>query len=123
MEVTMSTRCNILLTDATGAKMWFYRHHDGNPEVIMPDLKRFLSWVKNGHLRNNVKDAGGWLIVMGLPPLDGLTGGLTPEIPRNDPICPWKVGHYEPTTKQHDDINWLYTIDLEAKTIAKEEVS
>ena len=119
----MATRCNILLTDATGDEMWFYRHNDGYPEVVMSDLKRFLSWVKNNHIRNNVSQAGGWLIVMGLPPLDGLTGGLTPEIPRNDAYSSWKVGHYEPTTRQHDDINWLYTIDLEAKTITKEEVS
>ena len=119
----MATRCNIILTDAEGDEMWFYRHQGGDPETIMPDLKRFLSWVKNYHIRDDVSQAGGWLIVLGLPPLDGLTGGLTPEIPRNDPICPWKVGHYEPTTKQHDDINWLYTIDLAAKTITKEEVS
>jgi len=33
------------------------------------------------------------------------------------------VGHYEPTTDQHGDINWLYTLDLAAKTITKEEVS
>jgi len=48
---------------------------------------------------------------------------LTPEIPRNDPHSTWKVGHYEPTTEQHGDINWLYTLDLAAKTITKEEVS
>ena len=59
----MSTRCNILLTDATGAEMWFYRHYDGYPEVIMPDLKRFMGWVKNGHLRDNVNQAGGWIVV------------------------------------------------------------
>ena len=56
----MSTRCNILLTDATGAEMWFYRHYDGYPEVIMPDLKRFMGWVKIGHLRDTVSQAGGW---------------------------------------------------------------
>ena len=119
----MATRCNILLTDATGDEMWFYRHNDGYPEVVMQDLKRFLSWVKNNHIRNNVNQAGGWIIVMGLPPLDGLTGGLTPEIPRNDAYSPWKVGHYEPAVRQGGDIEWLYTIDLEAQTITKEHVS
>ena len=119
----MSTRCNILLKDKSGAELWFYRHYDGYPDNIMPDLKRFMGWVKNGHLRDNVNQAGGWIIAMGLPPLDGLTGGLTPEIPRNDPHSTWKIGHYEPTTEQHGDINWLYTLDLAAKTIEKEEIS
>jgi len=119
----MSTRCNILLKDAYGDEMWFFRHGDGGPETVMPDLKRFMGWVKNNHIRSNVSQAGGWIIVMGLPPLDGLTGGLTPEIPRNDPYSPWKVGHYEPTTEQRGDINWLYTLDLGAKTITKEKVS
>ena len=98
----MSTRCNILLKDKSGAELWFYRHYDGYPDNIMPDLKRFMGWVKNGHLRDNVNQAGGWIIAMGLPPLDG---------------------HYEPTTEQHGDINWLYTLDLGAKTIEKEEIS
>ena len=70
----MSTRCNILLKDKSGAELWFYRHYDGYPDNIMPDLKRFMGWVKNGHLRDNVNQAGGWIIAMGLPPLDGLTG-------------------------------------------------
>jgi len=55
--------------------------------------------------------------------LDGLTGGLTPEIPRNDPYSPWKVGRYEPAVRQGGDIDWLYTLDLGAKTITKEKVS
>jgi hypothetical protein len=119
----MSTRCNILLKDAYGDEMWFFRHGDGEPETVMPDLKRFMGWVKNNHIRSNVSQAGGWIVVMGLPPLDGLTGGLTPEIPRNDPYSPWKVGRYEPAVRQGGDIDWLYTLDLGAKTITKEKVS
>ena len=29
----------------------------------------------------------------------------------------WKVGHYEPTTRNHGDTPYLYTINLESKTL------
>jgi hypothetical protein len=33
------------------------------------------------------------------------------------------VGRYEPAVRQGGDIDWLYTLDLGAKTITKEKVS
>ena len=106
----MSTRANILITDGMDS-MWFYRHSDGYPEGTMPTLELFLSWVKDGYIRDNVGQSAGWLIMI------GNTEYHKKQIPTKDGYSGWKVGSYEPTTCQHGDIEFLYTIDLIKKTI------
>ncbi len=100
----MSTRCNVVIKDKHD-KLIFYRHSDGYPEVTGESLKVFLEWVTSGKIRDNVSQAAGWLIILGHEEYkkDGLTG--------------WKVGAYEPTTEIHGDIEYLYEIDLSAKTL------
>lgn len=107
----MSTRANIVIKDAH-EKLWFYRHSDGYPEGTMPTLEKFLQYVKDGKIRNNVGQAAGWLIIIGHNEYE------TPDTPDKD----WKVGAYEPTTGQHCDIEYLYTVDLQALTIEVQEV-
>ena len=106
----MSTRANIIIKDRH-SKLWFYRHSDGYPEGTMPTLEKFLQYVKDGKIRNNVGQAAGWLIIIGHDEY----GSQTPD--EN-----WEVGAYEPTTGQHGDIEYLYTIDLQALTIEVLEV-
>src|SRR5512136_2844499 len=60
----MSTRCNIIMKDEDHT-LWFYRHSDGYPTSVIPDLRKFMGWVKDGKIRDNVQQAAGWLIVMG----------------------------------------------------------
>lgn len=128
----MSTRCNIIIKDKDH-EMWFYRHSDGYPTSVIPDLRKFMNWVRDGKIRDNVSQAAGWLVVMGHFDLcesmrdwnkriarDAKKGAspFTPQsvsengVPAKDEFNGWKVGHYEPTTGQHGDIEYLYTLDL-----------
>ncbi len=125
----MSTRANIIIKDQY-SKLWFYRHSDGYPEGTMPELERFLSLVKDGFIRNNTGQAAGWLIILGaqeydykIDPTNGykrkptnstLAKYLPDHLDKRD--C-WKVGAFEPTSGLHGDIEYLYVIDLDAKTI------
>lgn len=127
----MSTRANIILKDGS-EQLFFYRHSDGYPEGCLPLLEKFLSWVKGGNLRDNLSQSAGWLILLGaieynsIPKFrtqeTGFPGGKvygnieSAEPPLNNGLD-WKVGSIEPTTDIHGDIEWLYTIDLEKKTL------
>jgi len=131
----MSTRANIKIVDKYST-LWFYRHSDGYPEGTLPTLEKFLQYVKDGKIRGNCSQGAGWLIIIGAEeyknyqiPREGARWsdlssveakkweGKIPTEPRN-----WKVGAYEPTSGQHGDIEFLYTIDLEKMTITTEEV-
>ncbi|MDP2692715.1 MAG: hypothetical protein Q8O88_03705 [bacterium] len=131
----MSTRANIIIKDGDD-KLFFYRHSDGYPEGVMPTLKKFLALVKKGKIRDNVGQAAGWLILLGAMEYQTIKGDLFPEHGKpsyeqdEDKVdkaikdfspSDWKVGAYEPTTCIHDDIEWLYTIDLQKKTLTKEK--
>jgi hypothetical protein len=105
----MSTRANVVIKDQYGGELWFYRHSDGYPEGAMPTLKDFMKRVVAGEIRDNVSQAAGWLIVIGHEEYR--------ELREKHPFNAWKVGAYEPTTEQHGDIQYLYVLDLTAKTI------
>ena len=108
----MSTRANIKVTDEFGCEFWYYKHYDGDPEGTMPILNKFLDLVKSGKLRDNCNQACGWLIVLGTEE-DGYEADYNKD---------WKVGAIEPTDRQHGDIEYLYTISLDKKTIIIEKV-
>ena len=107
----MSTRANIKITDGRNT-LWFYRHSDGYPEGALPTLNRFMDWLRSSAIRDNVGQAAGWLVVIGH---QEYAGHLEPG-DRNSGMG-WKVGAYEPTTGLHGDTEYLYTIDLAAKTL------
>lgn len=103
----MSSRANIKLIDEYGNELWFYRHCDGYPEGTMPLLNKFLDMVKAGKIRDNVSQAGGWLIILGR------------EEEGYGEKDDWKVGAIEPTIGQHRDVKYLYIIDLKKKKIRR----
>lgn len=123
----MSTRCNVVVNDSYG-DLWFYRHSDGYPSVTGESLKKFLRWLIDGKIRNNVEQASGWLILMGAAEygnkhefvsgkwIDVPKASLT-EPPADDKHSGWKCGAYEPSKGEHGDIEYLYVIDLVAKEI------
>lgn len=133
----MSTRCNVKIIDHLGKKenLWFYRHSDGYPDGTLPTLKKFMKWVVEGKIRNNVSQASGWLILIGAEEYnvnrsfsnDGKDYGK--PLPPKQAFNPmgkkssndWKCGAYEPTTGEHGDIEYLYKLDLTKKTITYEE--
>jgi hypothetical protein len=131
----MSTRCQVILKDKWGHELWFYRHSDGYPEGVMPSLEQFLGWLKKGLIRDNVEQAGGWLILLGAKEYGSnhsYAKGKWVEIPKSldELFAPgkdnsgmgWKCGAYEPCShhEKHGDIEYLYTIDLEKQTITTE---
>jgi len=133
----MSTHANIIIKER-GSKLYFYRHSDGYPEGVKPTLMKFLEWLKEGKIRNNIGQASGWLIMLGaieyntIPkfkvPEPSFEGGIlygdieSIENSDENDFMAWKVGAYEPTTAIHGDIVYLYTIDLEKKQIEVKQV-
>lgn len=122
----MSTRANIIIKDSD-EKLFFYRHSDGYPSGTLPTLNLFLDWVRTGEIRDNVGQAAGWLIMLGaieyntIPTFE-LTGEPddTYRYAKISSIAKpgnWKVGAYEPTTGIHEDIEYLYVLDLDKKSI------
>ena len=117
----MSTRANIKVTDSYGDTLWFYRHSDGYPEGALPTLSKFMKALRDGKIRNNAGQSAGWLIVLGHDEYVG--ENLAPsEIGGGDEFMGWKVGSIEPTTQQHGDIEFLYTIDLDKKTLTVKDI-
>ena len=108
----MSTRCNVVIKDSYGDELIFYRHSDGYPEGVKESLNTFLNMVKQGLIRDNAVQSAGHLILIGHEEYNKFKNGS----------MGWKVGAYEPTTRIHDDIEFLYTIDLEKKTITTKAV-
>ena len=115
----MSTRSNILLIQEgdESRELWFYRHSGGYPEGAMPLIARFVKNVNAGNIRANLMQASGWLIAFGVeefnandrPEYCNLVDGKF--VPTGEPSG-WKIGVIEPTTSQHIDIVYLYTITL-----------
>ena len=104
----MSTRANIILKDNMG-EVIYYRHSDGYPDGTLPTLNEFLDNVKSGKIRDNVTQSSGWLVLIG-------------HNEYGSKIDEWKVGAYEITSTIHGDIEYLYTIDLDLKTITYTKV-
>ena len=124
----MSTRCQVVIEDGRQDKLWFYRHSDGYPEGVLPTLEKFMTWVKEGKIRNNVEQASGWLILIGAQEYRTVHRWLTPDNEErlktlDEIMAPgtkgeWKVGAYEPSIpEEHEDIEYLYTLNLEKLTI------
>lgn len=115
----MSTRANIIIKSGR-EKLIFYKHSDGYPEGTLPILNAFLDKVKSGEYRNNVPQSAGNLIILGYQEMqkDFKEWG-TQEYTKS---YAWKCGWIEPTTCIHDDIEYLYTIDLAKQKITVKAV-
>jgi hypothetical protein len=113
----MSTRANVIIKDNWGDELWFYRHSDGYPEVTVPSLTKFVGWVREGLVRHNTGQAGGWLIQLGH---NEYKQSDTPVI---DDFSGWKVGAYEPAHGLGGDVEYVYTIDLSIPELSYETAS
>ena len=107
----MSTRANIIIQDSQ-SKLWFYRHSDGYPDGAMPTLRKFMERIAGGQYRNNVSQSAGNLVLIGAEEYGNLNLGET-----YSSMMGWKCGSYEPTSGRHGDIEFLYVLDLDEKTI------
>ncbi len=117
----MSTRCQVIIKDSY-SEVWFYRHSDGYPDGVMPSLTKFLGWVKEGKIRDNAEQASGWLVIIGREEYSDYCKGNEP-VANDKTGMGWKVGAYEPCAPvKHGDIEYLYTVDLQKRTISHVEV-
>jgi hypothetical protein len=136
----MSTRANILMKDQY-SKQWFYRHSDGYPSCTAESLKTFVKWLIDGKIRNNVSQGSPWLIILGNTETTEMIRDMNKTAKENPDdfgnrkytkkdfgggskpaggFMGWKVGSYEITDQRHMDICYLYTIDLEQKSVRVE---
>lgn len=106
----MATRANIVVKEGN-RKLWFYKHNDGYPEGTLPLLEPLMKRLEEGSLRNNLSQFSGWLILAGHDEFvyDGTY--------QSSGMYAWKCGSIEPTTSKHADIEYLYTIDLDKKSL------
>lgn len=106
----MSTRCQVILTDGR-QRLWYYRHCDGYPSGVKKTLDKFCKMLKEGKIRSNVEQGGGWLVVLGRNEYarvrrESKKAGYTGS--------DWQVGAYEPCAcaAPHGDIEYLYEVDM-----------
>jgi hypothetical protein len=111
-------------------QMFFYRQSDGNPERVLPVLKVFMKWIKEGKLRGNLGQCSGWLTILGAIEYNNIPKYLyfkeklgyselnTVLMPRM-----WKCGSFEPTTGIHGDIEYLYELDINNLELNVKKVS
>lgn len=137
----MSTRANVLIKDAY-SELWMYHHSDGYPTGMKDTLTQFIDWVNRGLIRGNASQSAGWLIILGIQEniehmqsfQESMGDLLNKDVKINleelaikdyiptGGVSGWKVGAYEPTNEQHGDIEWLYTLDLQKKTLTVQEI-
>jgi hypothetical protein len=138
----MPTRANIILSEThsyrskngsiiTKAKqLFFYRLCDGDPEGIMPVLKIFLKWIKEGKLKNNLGQCGSWLVILGAIEYNSIPKYLYfkeklgyEELNLIQPPKGWKFSSIEPASALLGDIDFLYEIDIVLATLVVKKVS
>lgn len=88
----MSTRCNVVITKKGKKDVILYHHHDGYPDGVGADLEKYLA---NKSFKTP-SSCGNFLV------------GIEDD-------------EYEKTVCLHGDIEYLYTIDLDANTIKCQE--
>jgi hypothetical protein len=117
----MSTRALIRIASHADA-LWFYRHNDGTPEEVLPDLAQVCGFVAQKLVPADVEHIANWFILSGMQ--RKLQEGLVHINPtRMAPL----VGDYCPALgwKEHGDIGYFFdvildntpTVALFAKTI------
>ena len=126
----MSTRCNVVLIDEYTKPdikhpVILYRHSDGYEDGVQETLDKFCGWVREGRIRDNVGQAGGWLILLGCQEYaTGKHGHPSGDSPLEDTqpgslggISGWEIGAYELTDwGLHGDIEYLWVVDLATAT-------
>jgi len=115
----MSTRMNLKITThewmgKEADEMWIYRHHDGYPESVMPDLLFMTALHLKNHsltLRSRVKSSLDW-VSSTQQRLTVTPGWAKDDTPRFLHEYTSRISSYEDTNGLHGDIEWYYELDL-----------
>lgn len=120
----MSESCLAALVDSTGNLPMLFWCKDGGGPNDSPgaaSLDRFCDMIREGQIRRNVRNAGGWLILVGAAERASITQPgvkLEDYCPLNqcDAKKPWLVGTWEPIPWVPDDADWVHLVDLTSAT-------
>jgi hypothetical protein len=111
-------------------QLFFYRQSEGNPELVLPILRVFMKWIKEGKLRGNLGQCSGWLTILGAIEYNNIPKYLYFKeklgyTELNTVLMPriWKCGGFEPTTGIHGDIEYLYELDINNLELNVKKVS
>ena len=111
-------------------QLFFYRQSDGNPDGVLPVLRVFMKWIKEGKLRSNLGQCGGWLTILGAIEYNNIPKYLYFKeklgyVELNTILMPriWKCGGFEPTTGLNGDIEYLYEINIHTLELTVKKVS
>ena len=118
----MSISANVQVIDDNGQRVCFYRHDDGNPDSVLPDLHEFLCWAVGWLMLIGVRNYRGRLQEMAEDPLANL--GPMPTKPyapaegdaRNG--YTWRVGDYQPSGGLVGGAEYRYTMHVADRTVA-----
>lgn len=87
-------------------------------------LKRFMQYIADGKLRDNLSQSAGWLILLGASEYSSYykDGAKHPKkdltVPcEEDGSMGWKCGAIEPETGMADDAEYTYVLDIPLRTI------
>ena len=130
----MSTSANVQVIDDNGQRVCFYRHDDGNPDSVLPDLHEFPCWAAAGRIRDNAIQAAGWLMLIGVRNYRGMLQEMAEDTLANlgpmptKPYAPaegdarngytWRVGDYQPSGGLVVGAEYRYTMHVADRTIA-----
>lgn len=108
----MATRCNVIVEDNSGYRIFMYRHNDGYPESVLPALAPILSALRND------KD------FFNRSPFQSRLERIA-DVKKSAAYVAAKIEEIEPfefTTDIHGDIEWLYTLNVDTTELHYEHL-
>ena len=108
----MSTRCNIIVKDGND-RIYLYHHHDGYPMGVGTELQRWL----DERFKPQPYFTPRWYAM-----------SIATALVKGAPVYPFdkegkKDDEYEITTGLHGDVEYVYVINCQARTLRCYEVS
>lgn len=106
----MATRCNVIVENNSGYRIFMYRHCDGYPESVAPALAPILSELRTDKDREK----------MGV----SYVAEKIEDIEETYFIMGNQKSHkpFQYTTDIHGDIEWLYTLNVDTTELHYEQV-
>lgn len=124
----MATRCNVIVRDNGGYRIFMYRHNDGYPESVLPALAPILSALRATKEKDNSHDnifvQTRLESIANLKKSAAYVAAKIEDIEETYYIMGEQETHrpFEFTTDIHGDIEWLYTLNVDTTELHYEQV-
>jgi hypothetical protein len=121
----LATRCNVIVEDNGGYRIFMYRHNDGYPESVLPALAPILSALRNNKDKDNSHD--NIFVQSRLERIADLKKSAAYVAAKIEDIEETINGEktyrpFEFTTDIHGDIEWLYTLNVDTTELHYEHL-